>query len=415
MKTSGSMQSFFSFMAKNHHFIEDMFRLGLKSEWIISESELYNLMRSNDKEPEYNKKFILERLVEFGVLTEFQGDLYEVQPQFSSFLQWLLRERKMYDHGYLVSSIEKMQRSQNSIEENYSPAPDKRQLSKITIRADLKQIIDAMNDLSLFVRTNRDSIILATKTVSDDEKYESKLTRYLEVKRLYDEYVEPSKKMIQQPFANTCDSIIRTLEETEIIFVEDEYIANLANIIKIKMISLRQLLASAHHDMWNDLTIALKELSTFVELHHGALLGQKIILQKGAKGLNEIIENELRIVSFNPRNLFTDLGLEVYLSNLANAEYIIPEFEIPEIVGNPDQPIQTQVIEKDLMESKFVEDLLLYIISKNPSNSLEQCFISAIEIAEKFKQKTRLTDNRSIYKIDGVSLDFNSILWEVEA
>ena len=46
-------------------------------------------------------------------------------------------------------------------------------------------------------------------------------------------------------------------------------------------------------------------------------------LAKGAKGLNEIIEKELRIVSFNPRNLFTDLGLEVYLSNLANAEYTI--------------------------------------------------------------------------------------------
>ena len=67
------------------------------------------------------------------------------------------------------------------------------------------------------------------------------------------------------------------------------------------------------------------------------------------------------------------------------------------------------------MESKFVEDLLEYIISKNPSNSLEQCFIAAIEIAEKFKLKTRLTDSRSIYKIDDVSLDFNSILWEVEA
>ena len=74
MKSSGSMQSFFFFMAKNHQFIEDMFRLGLKSEWIISESELYNLMRRNDKEPEINKRFILERLVEFGVLTEFQGD-----------------------------------------------------------------------------------------------------------------------------------------------------------------------------------------------------------------------------------------------------------------------------------------------------------------------------------------------------
>ena len=151
MSSSGGAQSFFSFMAKHHHFIEDMFRLGLKSEWIISESELYNLMRSNDKESEHNKKFILERLEEFGVLTEFQGDSYEVQPQFSNFLQWLLRERKMYDHGYLVSSIEKMQRSQNSIEENHNPAPDKRQLSKVTIRADLKQIIDAMNDLSLFV------------------------------------------------------------------------------------------------------------------------------------------------------------------------------------------------------------------------------------------------------------------------
>jgi hypothetical protein len=414
MKSSGGMQSFFSFMTKHHHFIEDMFRLGLKSEWIISESELYNLMRSHEKDPEYNKKFIMERLIEFGVLSEFQGDSYEVQPQFSNFLKWLLRERKMYDHGYLVSSIEKMQRSQNSIEDNHNPKPDKRQLSKITIRDDLKQIIDAMNDLSLFVKTNRDSIILATKTVSDDDKYESKLTRYLEVKRLYDEYVEPSKKMVQQPFADTCDSIIRTLEETEIIFVEDEYIANLANIIRTKMISLRQLVATAHHDMWNDLTIALKELSTFVELHRGALLGQKIILQKGAKGLNEIIEKDLRIVSFNPRNLFTDLGLEVYLSNLADAEYTIPEFQIPETNDNPDQPIQTHLIETDLIASESIDDLLQYIISENSTNSLEQCFIAAIEIAEKHRNKTSLSNNKSLYKIEDVSLNFNSIKWEAE-
>jgi hypothetical protein len=415
MKSSGGMQSFFSFMTKHHHFVEDMFRLGLKSEWIISESELYNIMRSNEKDPEYNKKFILERLVEFGVITEFQGDSYEVQPQFSNFLKWLLKERKMYDHGYLISSIEKMQRSQNSIEDNYNPEPDKRQLSKVTIRADLKQIIDAMNDLSLFVRTNRDSIILATKTVSDDEKYESKLTRYLEVKRLYDEYVEPSKKMIQQPFTDTCDSIIRTLEETEIKFVEDEYIGNLTNIIRIKMISLRQLVSTAHHDMWNDLTIALKELSTFVKLHRGALLGQKIILQKGAKGLNEIIENELRVVSFNPRNLFTDLGLEMYLSNLVDAEYTIPEFEIPDINDNPDQPIQTNLIENDLIKSDRIEDLLDYIISENPSNSLEQCFIATIEIAEKYKEKISLSNNKSLYKIDDISLNSNSIMWEAEA
>jgi len=414
MKSSGGMQSFFSFMTKHHHFIEDMFRLGLKSEWIISESELYNLMRSHEKDPEYNKKFIMERLIEFGVLSEFQGDSYEVQPQFSNFLKWLLRERKMYDHGYLVSSIEKMQRSQNSIEDNHNPKPDKRQLSKITIRDDLKQIIDAMNDLSLFVKTNRDSIILATKTVSDDDKYESKLTRYLEVKRLYDEYVEPSKKMVQQPFADTCDSIIRTLEETEIIFVEDEYIANLANIIRTKMISLRQLVATAHHDMWNDLTIALKELSTFVELHRGALLGQKIILQKGAKGLNEIIEKDLRIVSFNPRNLFTDLGLEVYLSNLADAEYTIPEFQIPETNDNPDQPIQTHLIETDLIASESIDDLLQYIISENSTNSLEQCFIAAIEIAEKHRNKTSLSNNKSLYKIEDVSLNFNSIKWGAE-
>ena len=59
------------------------------------------------------------------------------------------------------------------------------------------------------------------------------------------------------------------------------------------------------------------------------------------------------------------MGLEVYLSDLANAEYTIPEFEIPEIIDNPNQPIQTQLIEKDLMESKFIEDLLEYIISKN--------------------------------------------------
>jgi len=415
MKSSGGIQSFFSFMTKHHHFIEDMFRLGLKSEWIISESELYNLMKNDISNPDYNKTLIIERLVEFGVLTEFHGDSFEVQPQFSNFLKWLLRERKMYDHGYLVSSINKMQKAQYSIEENHKPIPEKRQLSKITIRADLKNIIDAMNDLSLFVRTNRDSIILATKTVSDDDKYESKLTRYLEVKRLYDEYVEPSKKMVQQPFADTCDSIIRTLDETEIVFIEDDYISKLSNLIKIKMISLRQLVATAHHDMWNDLTIALKELSRFVDLHRGALMGQKIILQKGAKGLNEVIENNLRIVSFNPRNLFTDLGLEVYLSDLDNAEYTIPEFTIPEIKDNPNQPIQTHLIEKELLASSMVKDLLQYIISDNPGNSLEQCFIATIELAEKNTPNIRLSEDNLMYKIDDVSLNFNSIIWEAKA
>ena len=181
------------------------------------------------------------------------------------------------------------------------------------------------------------------------------------------------------------------------------------------MISLRQLVSTAHHDMWNDLTIALKELSTFVKLHRGALLGQKIILQKGAKGLNEIIENELRVVSFNPRNLFTDLGLEMYLSNLVDAEYTIPEFEIPDINDNPDQPIQTNLIENDLIKSDRIEDLLDYIISENPSNSLEQCFIATIEIAEKYKEKISLSNNKSLYKIDDISLNSNSIMWEAEA
>jgi hypothetical protein len=414
MKSGGGIQSFFSFMAKHHHFVEDMFRFGLKTEWIITESDIFNLIPSKIDEPDLNKKSIIDKLVTFGVISEFMGDSYEVQPQFRNFLQWLLKERKLYDHGYLVSSIEKMQRAQNSVEMNHTPSPEKRQHAKIAIRYDLKQVIEAMDDLSLFVKTNRDSIVLATKSVADDEKYESKLARYLEVKRLYDEYVEPSKKMVEEPFANTCDSVIRTLDETELIYIEDEYILNLSNIIKTKMILLRKLIAGAHHDMWNDLTIALKELSTFVELHRGALLGQKLILQKGAKGLNTLIEEHLHIISFNPRNLFTNIGLESYLSDLAAAEYKIPEFNVPASIVNPHQPIQIQQLETDLFEQKRIDDLLEYVISENQDKSLEQCFIATIELTEKFRQNILLTDGKKRYQFHGTKLNFNGLVWEAE-
>ena len=414
MKAVGGIQSFFSFMAKHHILVEDMFRFGLKTDWIITESDLFNLISSNEDEPDVSKKSIVDKLVNFGVITEFMGDSYEIQPQFRNFLQWLLKERKLYDHGYLISSIDKMQRAQTSVEENHSPPPEKRQRAKITIRYDLKQVIEAMDDLSLFVKTNRDSIILATKSVAEDEKYESKLTRYLEVKRLYDEYVEPSKKMVEEPFASTCDSIIRTLEETELIFIEDDYILSLSNIIKAKMILLRKLIAEAHHDMWNDLTIALKELSNFVELHRGALLGQKIILQKGARGLNELIDEHLQIISFNPRNLFSNLGLESYLSDLADAEYKIPEFDVPDSIENPDQPIQVHQLESDLIEQVKIDDLLRFIISENQGKSLEQCFIATIELAEKFKQNIHLTNEKKRYGLNGDQLNFNGLVWEAE-
>ena len=78
-----------------------------------------------------------------------------------------------------------------------------------------------------------------------------------------------------------------------------------------------------------------------------------------------MIEEHLQIISFNPRNLFSNLGLESYLSDLADAEYKIPEFDVPDSIENPDQPIQIHQLESDLIEQVKIDDLLSFIISEN--------------------------------------------------
>ena len=127
------IQSFFSFISNHHTLIEDLFRKGMKSERVLSEQDLINAVKSSDKISEENTQSMIAKLVDYRIIQEFDESYYELTLSFNQFLNWLLKERILFDTGFLQASINRMNKSQTEIESNLDCEPHELQKSRITI------------------------------------------------------------------------------------------------------------------------------------------------------------------------------------------------------------------------------------------------------------------------------------------
>lgn len=397
--SSKGFQSFFSFISNNHQLIEDLFRIGMKSDRVLSEQQVFDAINSSNKLSDVNSESLITRLIEYRIIREFEESYYELTPQLNQFLQWLLKERLLFDTGFLQACIDRMSKSQSKIESNLSANPLELQKSKINIGIEIREILEAMDDLRNFTESNRSAIILATRTSDENDTSYSRLERYIRIQRLYDEYVEPAKKMIGDSFVEVCDSVMRTLSDTEKQLFDSEDIINLIRILRMKMIQLRKLVGNAHHDMWNELRTAMKEFRGYLDLYNGSIHAQKEVIQKGRKILSKEIDNHLRMVSIRPRNLFSDIAVNSFILGLNDIKNTPPGVELPEMSESymPAAPINARKLEAKIREMNDIDDLLKEVLELYPEKSLESCFLAVIEFAEARSEDIELKDEKSTY------------------
>lgn len=412
------IQRFFNFVSTHHEVIERVHYTSMKRDWTISEMQLQAECLEHCEENEIKFNFLLERLVEHRILSELDEGQYEVIKPFYQFLQWLLNERQLFDQGYIQTCVTRMQSCQETISNQNMLDTVNLNAVKDNVRLDLKAIIEAMSDLNHFTERNREAIISASRMADEINSPETRRALYIEITRLFEEYVKPVRSMLKDSFVEVCENVARTVEIVQSRLFDDPIILERCKHILARIIGLRIKVREAHSDMWRVLESAMRDINQHKFLHNSCMLAQEMILKKGRKAFGDLIEQHLRICSIRPKGLFTDSALKSWWLGMENAEFISREFDI-EFNGNitpPKPPIQIETLLPRLRESENIEDLLAWVLDVLPNRSLEECFTVIFKIFDNVTKSEigtiQLTpSSNQSYSRGSRELEFSKIKW----
>lgn len=390
----------------------------MKRDWTISEMQLQAECLEHCEENEIKFNFLLERLVEHRILSELDEGQYEVIKPFYQFLQWLLNERQLFDQGYIQTCVTRMQSCQETISNQNMLDTVNLNAVKDNVRLDLKAIIEAMSDLNHFTERNREAIISASRMADEINSPETRRALYIEITRLFEEYVKPVRSMLKDSFVEVCENVARTVEIVQSRLFDDPIILERCKHILARIIGLRIKVREAHSDMWRVLESAMRDINQHKFLHNSCMLAQEMILKKGRKAFGNLIEQHLRICSIRPKGLFTDSALKSWWLGMENAEFISREFDIEfnENFTPPKPPIQIETLLPRLRESENIEDLLAWVLDELPNRSLEECFTVIFKIFDNVTKSEigtiQLTPSSNhSYSRGSRGLEFSKIKW----
>ena len=414
------IQRFFNFVSTHHEVIERVHYTSMKRDWTISEMQLQAECLEHCEENEIKFNFLLERLVEHRILSELDEGQYEVIKPFYQFLQWLLNERQLFDQGYIQTCVTRMQSCQETISNQNMLDTVNLNAVKDNVRLDLKAIIEAMSDLNHFTERNREAIISASRMADEINSPETRRALYIEITRLFEEYVKPVRSMLKDSFVEVCENVARTVEIVQSRLFDDPIILERCKHILARIIGLRIKVREAHSDMWRVLESAMRDINQHKFLHNSCMLAQEMILKKGRKAFGNLIEQHLRICSIRPKGLFTDSALKSWWLGMENAEFISREFDIEfnENITPPKPPIQIETLLPRLRESENIEDLLAWVLDELPNRSLEECFTVIFKIFDNVTKSEigtiQLTpSSNQSYSRGSRELEFSKIKWSV--
>lgn len=414
------IQRFFNFVSTHHEVIERVHYTSMKRDWTISEMQLQAECLEHCEENEIKFNFLLERLVEHRILSELDEGQYEVIKPFYQFLQWLLNERQLFDQGYIQTCVTRMQSCQETISNQNMLDTVNLNAVKDNVRLDLKAIIEAMSDLNHFTERNREAIISASRMADEINSPETRRALYIEITRLFEEYVKPVRSMLKDSFVEVCENVARTVEIVQSRLFDDPIILERCKHILARIIGLRIKVREAHSDMWRVLESAMRDINQHKFLHNSCMLAQEMILKKGRKAFGNLIEQHLRICSIRPKGLFTDSALKSWWLGMENAEFISREFDIEfnENITPPKPPIQIETLLPRLRESENIEDLLAWVLDELPNRSLEECFTVIFKIFDNVTKSEigtiQLTpSSNQSYSRGSRGLEFSKIKWSV--
>jgi len=412
------IQRFFNFVSTHHEVIERVHYTSMKRDWTISEMQLQAECLEHCEENEIKFNFLLERLVEHRILSELDEGQYEVIKPFYQFLQWLLNERQLFDQGYIQTCVTRMQSCQETISNQNMLDTVNLNAVKDNVRLDLKAIIEAMSDLNHFTERNREAIISASRMADEINSPETRRALYIEITRLFEEYVKPVRSMLKDSFVEVCENVARTVEIVQSRLFDDPIILERCKHILARIIGLRIKVREAHSDMWRVLESAMRDINQHKFLHNSCMLAQEMILKKGRKAFGDLIEQHLRICSIRPKGLFTDSALKSWWLGMENAEFISREFDIEfnENITPPKPPIQIETLLPRLRESENIEDLLAWVLDVLPNRSLEECFTVIFKIFDNVTKSEigtiQLTpSSNQSYSRGSRELEFSKIKW----
>jgi len=391
------LQRFFNFVSTHHQLIERIHHAAMKRDWTISEMQLQLESIEHCEHHQLKFDFLLERLIEHRILSKLDEGYYEVTQPFYRFIQWLLNERQLFDQGYIQTCVDRMNKSQETISSQNMKDTRNMNQTKDIVRLHLKEIINSMSDLNHFTERNREAIISASRMADEINSPETRRSLYIEITRLFDEYVKPVRSMLKDSFVEVCENVAYTVEQVQTELFDDPIILERCKHILFRIISLRVKVRESHSDMWRVLEGAMKDINQHKFLHNSCMLAQEKILQKGRKAFSNFIEKELRICSIRPKHLFTDTALKSWWHGMGKSESQDRVFDISinERIDLPKPPVKVETLIPHLKNITQLNDLMEWVMEMLPDRSLEECFTVIFKICDH-----ALKDN-----INSISLD----------
>lgn len=412
------LQRFFNFVSTHHELIEIIHYASMKRDWTISEMQLQAESAEHCEKYEISFSFLMDRLVEHRILSELDEGQYEVIQPFYQFIQWLLNERQLFDQGYIQTCVDRMQKSQTSISTQDMLNSKNLNNVKDIVRLDLKEIIKAMSDLNHFTERNREAIISASRMADEINSPETRRALYIEIKRLFEEYVKPVRSMLKDSFVEVCDNVARTVEDVQSKLFDDPIILERCKHILFRILGLRIRVRESHSDMWRVLESAMRDINQHKFLHNSCMLAQKKILQKGRKAFSDMIERNLRICSIRPKGLFTDDALKSWWHGMEKSDIKPREFDLSvnEDIAPPIPPYKADLLLPSLKKNNQIEDLMIWVMDQLPERSLEECFTLIFKIFELVNKKNigRIElkfNQKNSYSRNDKQVEFSTIKW----
>jgi len=412
------LQRFFNFVSTHHELIEIIHHAAMKRDWTISEMQLQAESVEHCEKNEMNFNFLVDRLIEHRILSELDEGHYEVVQPFYQFIQWLLNERQLFDQGYIQTCVNRMQKSQSSISKQDMFNSKNLNTVKDIVRLDLKEIIKAMSDLNHFTERNREAIISASRMADEINSPDTRRALYVEIKRLFEEYVKPIRSMLKDSFVEVCENVARTVEDVQSKLFDDPIISDRCKHILSRILGLRIKVRESHSDMWRVLESAMRDINQHKFLHNSCMLAQERILQKGRKAFSYQIENNLRICSMRPKGLFTDDALKSWWHGMEKSDLKPREFDLTsnENITPPQPPIKADLLLPNLKKNEQIDDLMTWVMEQLPERSLGECFTLIFKIFELVK-KENIGEieldfhEQNSYKRNDKQVEFSAIKW----
>jgi len=355
---------FFRFAAEHNALLADVYY----RRDLISEADLFKLIRSNAQPGSPSAQHVLEQLIALGFMESAASASaeFEMTRHVAGLLDVLLRQHRLTSVQVIQAYVDTIQTASSELVETVNTDHGAQ-----TVRV-LNELSDSIERLRQDSRNNRDAIIAAAVRAKVNAEQASVQERFAEINRLWKHYIVPLRDMVDESkvLDSSLDKLERNLEWSRTELESDPALTREIDGAQARLLRMRREVSRDFHESIREISPLYHDLRRDTRLVRGAALFLDRADRQGHRALT--LDFRMALSVWRREGRVNDEELRAYLYQMRD---YVPGERAPlahAADGETSSYIEPGVLEQRIRRHLPIADAWAWVLTEFPEASTAQ-------------------------------------------